>query len=468
MKIGIIGAGFAGMMTAVHLVDQSTQSFEIVLIDEKEKFNQGAAYNPYSEQHLLNVVVAKMSAYPDKPDHFLDWVMKKNEFKNKDRLLIAESFLPRRIYGEYLCSIWEKAKNIAFSKNVKITIINSFVCDLDVSEHKIDLSLENGTQLSVEHCIIATGNHVPRNPSIQNMAFYQSSNYFQNPWKIDSVSNLKNNFPVLIIGNGLTMVDTVLGLLDQGIQTEIYSISPNGFNLLSHQQSRLEYNQLVDSLKKDMTFYDLVKLTIHHIRKAKELGLSAEPIIDSLRPKSQKIWRSLTEEEKELFLTRFRHLWNVARHRIPKHIYDKIQHSRREGKLHVYSGKLIDIQEFDGYIHVQYFDKREKKLKEMKVSRVINCTGPETDLMKLEDHFLKQCLLKGVLKQDKLKLGIQTDIETFQIMKSEGQAHLNLYTLGTNLKGELWESTAVNEIRLQAERLAERLNAQMRVMCELF
>ncbi len=59
--------------------------------------------------------------------------------------------------------------------------------------------------------------------------------------------------------------------------------------------------------------------------------------------------------------------------------------------------------------------------------------------------------------QDHLKLGIKTDATTFQLVNSEGKNHSNLFTLGSNLKGELWESTAVNELRVQAEKLAENI-----------
>ena len=96
-------------------------------------------------------------------------------------------------------------------------------------------------------------------------------------------------------------------------------------------------------------------------------------------------------------------------------------------------------------------------MQKLKVSRIINCTGPETDLMNVEKSFLKNCLIKGILTQDKLKLGITADTETFQVINSEGKPHISLFTLGSNLKGELWESTAVNELRGQAEKLAERL-----------
>jgi len=460
-KIGIIGGGFTGTMTAVQLIDKSTEPFEIILINERETLNKGIAYNPYSDKHLLNVIAGKMSAYPDKPDHFLEWVMKKDNFQNKDKTLIANSFLTRQLYGEYICFIWKEANESAESKQIKISVIDSFVVDLDVSESYVSIWLDNNLKLNVDECVVATGNHIPRNPGIKNMDFYNSPNYFQNPWKIESVKDTKENLPVLIVGNGLTMVDTVLGLLEQGFKGEIYSISPNGFNILPHRHNGLKYSKLVEELRDDMNIYELVKLINKHIKTVREYGVSAEPIIDSLRTQTQKIWKSFSEKERELFMSRLRHLWGVARHRIPLHSHDKIQQLRIDGKLHINSGKIIDITELNESITVQYFDKKENGIKAINVSRIINCTGPETDLTNLDKSFLKNCLLKGILTQDKLRIGIKADTESFQIINSNGKPHTNLYTIGSNLKGELWESTAVNELRGQAEKLAKKLKTKM-------
>ena len=461
-KIGIIGGGFTGTMTAVQLIDKSSEPCEIILINERETLHKGIAYNPYSDKHLLNVIADKMSAYPDKPGHFLEWVMQKENFMHKDKTLIANSFLPRQVYREYLCDIWNEAVKIAASKQIKLTVIDSFVMDLDVADNAVVLSLSNDLKLNIDYCVIATGNNIPGNPAIKNMAFYNSPNYFQNPWKIESVKNINDKLPVLIIGNGLTMVDTVLGLLEQGFKGEIYSISPNGFNILPHRHNGLKYSKLTEELKDNLTLFELVKLVKKHFKSVREYGVSAEPIIDSLRPHTQKIWKSFSEKEKNVFMSRLRHLWGVARHRIPLHSHDKIQQLRIDNKLHINPGKIVDITESGEIVTVEYFNRKKNELKKINVSRVINCTGPETDLMKQDKSFLKSCLVKGIATQDKLKLGITTDTETFQVINADGKPHSNLFTIGSNLKGELWESTAVNELRGQANKLAEELNALLR------
>lgn len=459
-KIGIIGGGFTGTMAAIQLIEKSVEPCEIIIINERETFCKGTSYNPYSVRHILNVVAAKMSAFPDKPDHFLDWVMSRAEFKSQDRVLIANSFLSRRLYGEYLKSNWDSAISAADAKKISVKVIDSFVIDLDVSESEVLLSLENDSKISVNKCVIATGNQIPGNPKIKNKEFYKSKNYFQNPWNIESVKNIHEDLPVLIIGNGLTMVDTVLGLLEQDFKGEIFSVSPNGFNILPHRHSGLKYSKLSEEIKDNPSLYELVKLVNKHIKAVREFGVSAEPVIDSLRPLTQKLWINFSDSEKKNFMFRLRHLWGVARHRIPLHTHDKIQQLRIESRLHILAGKIIDISESNNRIHVLYFDKKSGKSCDLIVSRIINCTGPETDLMKVEKSFLKNCLLKGIFTQDSLKLGIRTNTESFQVLDSNGKPHMNLFTIGSSLKGELWESTAVSELRVQAERLAEKIAAQ--------
>lgn len=459
-KIGIIGGGFTGTMTAVHLIEKLTQPCEIILINKRECLNKGLAYNPYSNKHLLNVVAGKMSAFSDKPDHFLNWAMQRDELIHGNKTLLANSFLPRQLYGEYLRHIWEEAVNRAEAKQLRVTVIDAMVVDLDVAEKGISVRLDTNLNVYVDACVVATGNHIPRNPSIRNMDFYSSANYFQNPWKMESVKITNPQLPVLIIGNGLTMVDTVLGLVEHGFKGEIYSISPHGFNMLPHQPNALNNSTIAEELRDGMTIYELVHLVNKHIKAIRAIGVSPEPIIDALRPHTQRIWKSLSDKEKERFMARLRHLWGVARHRIPQPSHYTLQQLRSDGKLHIQSGTLVDIIESNDSIEVHYFDKKEQEQKELTVSRIINCTGPETDVMNLENSFLKRCLLKGMLTQDPLKLGIRANTETFQILRSDGKPHPHFFTLGSNLKGELWESTAVNELREQAEKLAEQLKVQ--------
>src|SRR5688572_21125407 len=100
--IAIVGAGFTGTMISVHLIHKLSIPCKIIIINERETLNKGIAFNPYSNKHLLNVTAGKMSAFSKEQNHFVDWVMKREHFMEKDSALISNSYLPRRLYGEYL------------------------------------------------------------------------------------------------------------------------------------------------------------------------------------------------------------------------------------------------------------------------------------------------------------------------------------------------------------------------------
>lgn len=454
--IVIIGAGFCGTMVAVNLVETTECPLKITIIDKKNNFNKGVAYNAYSATHLLNVTTGKMSAFQKKPDHFLDWVMKRQEFKHQERLVVSNSFMPRMLYGAYLKDIWDRSLLMAKSKNIEIAQIHDFATALDIDPKKITISLESKKSITASKCVLATGNQLPANPKINNPDCYKSRKYYQNPWDIETVMNNPSNRAVLIIGNGLTMVDTVFGLLESGFKGQIHAISPNGFNLLPHEHSGATYTKLQEELTGSLPLSRLVSLANKHIKGAKRYGHTAPWVIDAFRPFAQKLWKNLSVSEKHLFMARLRHLWNVARHRIPQQSHDKIRQLQIDGQLSVKSGRIIDLKETEKGIDVSYFDKQENKTKALHVFRIINCTGPESDLMKIDGLF-KKCISRGMMQQDALKLGISADTSTFQVKKADGNIHDNLFTLGSNLKGELWESTAVNELRAQAEQLSEMI-----------
>jgi uncharacterized NAD(P)/FAD-binding protein YdhS len=460
--IAIIGAGFSGTMTAIQLIQKCFGPIKITLISDGETLNRGIAYSPYSKKHLLNVTAQGMSAFPDRPTHFIDWVMQQPDYREDDRGLIAHSFLPRYLYGDYIAQLWEKASLLAKEKAIQLQVIDSRVTDLDSNEGVVHISTVDGHGIFCDDAVIATGNALPRNHPIYNQDFYrQSANYFQNPWQAGAVGNLPSHLPILLIGNGLTMVDTILGLLENGFSEKIISLSPNGFHLLPHRHNGLSYSKLIDEAVPGMHLRDWLTLVNKHRKKVRKLGVSAEPIIDSLRSHSQDIWRGFSKQEKEIFMKRLRHLWGVARHRVPLQIHDKIQSMRLRGNLEVYAGQVKNMVDGGDFVRVELWDRKEKKLKKIDVARIINCSGPESDISLMDGSFLKKCLENGFLRQDFQKLGIDAEWPSMRIIDAEGNPHPNIYTLGSNLRGVLWESTAVRELSGQAERLAEQLKAKI-------
>jgi len=95
----------------------------------------------------------------------------------------------------------------------------------------------------------------------------------------------------------------------------------------------------------------------------------------------------------------------------------------------------------------------------LRVAKVINCTGPRTDYSKYQHPLLINLLARGLIDHDPLALGIKA-LPSFDVLRYRGGPAGWLFTIGAPLKGMLWESTAIAEIRVQAQALADQLIAR--------
>jgi hypothetical protein len=103
----------------------------------------------------------------------------------------------------------------------------------------------------------------------------------------------------------------------------------------------------------------------------------------------------------------------------------------------------------------------QKTIKEIAVSSVINCGGPDTDLSRSVSGFPKICILKGMFRQDDLKLGIDVNPDTYEVIDRWNRPISNILAIGPLLKGVLWETTAIRELREQTEDVAKQLMVKM-------
>ena len=92
----------------------------------------------------------------------------------------------------------------------------------------------------------------------------------------------------------------------------------------------------------------------------------------------------------------------------------------------------------------------------LEVGAVINCTGPTERWLPAPSGLFHQLGLRGMIVADEVDMGIQVDSD-FSVLDAQGKRSDVLFAIGSLLKGTLWESTAVPELRVQAFRLAETI-----------
>jgi uncharacterized NAD(P)/FAD-binding protein YdhS len=87
---------------------------------------------------------------------------------------------------------------------------------------------------------------------------------------------------------------------------------------------------------------------------------------------------------------------------------------------------------------------------------VINCTGPQENYVPAESGLFKNLFARGMVQPDEMNMGIKI-ASNFSVVDLRATARKSC----SPLKGTLWETTAVPELRGQAFRLAETIAGQL-------
>jgi len=444
-KITIIGSGATGTLLAVNLIRHGGgQPLEINIVEKKEKIGRGVAYSTVQDFHLLNVPAAKMGAFPDDVEHFHRWLTKeKRDYAPND-------FVPRKLYGEYLRELLYKTienKNAS----VVVRVFDGEAVDVTVEDERTQVILDSGEVILSDKVVLAFGNFLPPHPKSSSQTFIESEKYFQNPWRGDLTEKISSDDDVFIIGTGLTFADVVMSLYHNNHQGKIFGFSTRGLLPAVHELGH-SYPSFADELKSPTRITDLLKIVRCHISKAESNGGNWRAVIDSLRPPTQEIWLNLPEPEKRYFMQHLSRYWNVARHRLPPETWEILNEMQTANRLQIGKGRLRNIEaDADGKFEITFSaDAVEKHLT---ADAVINCIGSESNFNRLDSKLVKNLLAKGLINTDSLRLGVDAVPDGRTIGKN-GAISETILTVATALRGVLWESTAMPEIRTQTNNLA--------------
>lgn len=445
--IAIVGGGFTGALVAAQLLRKSRGTVSVVLIEKGARLGFGVAYGTQCKEHLLNVPAKNMSACPDDPEHFLRWAR-----SNYDSGAQPDDFLPRLVYGQYADSLLreEIERHPGQFERVEDEVVS-----VDRAGNRAQVNLRSGRTLLADKVVLALGHFPPGDLRFPGKPA-QSRHYVANPWTNRAIGDLASNQSVLLVGSGLTSVDVVLSLRKHGFRGTIHIVSRRGLLPQVHKAIS-PWPSFLDE-KSPKTARALLRLIRAQVEAAERLGGDWRSVIDSLRPFTQDIWRSLPRPDQQRFLRHLRPYWDVHRHRIASEIGTLLAAETMTGRIQTHKGRITKyLEDIDG-VDVTYRERKTGEPKRLYVNRVINCTGPEGDYRKVGHALLTNLLQRKMVRPDPLFLGLDVASDG-ALIDADGVASDILYTLGPVRKGGLWETIAVPEIRVQASELAALLLA---------
>ena len=430
--VAIIGGGFSGLAVLANLVRLAEKPLSIALISRDALGHFGPAYSTMKPEHLLNVRAGGMGIFAAHPGDFFHWCR-----DNAVEGIAPAAFVPRMVYARYLQSVLDETLRLATEKNICFRFFQTEAEGVSSQDHYAIVTPDG--PISALNIVLAIGN------SLKAAAEKPIPGLVTTPWDYD-YKQLPPNGHVAIIGGGLTAVDCIISILKTGWDGKISCYSGSGLLPRAHladfnADKTVKSPPLMDN---DMRLSRLFGKVLKIIRNA---GVEWQYAIDGLRPQTQALWKSLSLRDKHRLAEKYFTRWNVHRHRFAPEIAEKISAAMARGQLQVIKARC-GRPEPDGE-RISFEIGREKQRNAFDLA--FQCTG-------VNYRFDSNPLLKK-LEADKL---LQPDETGYGIVVGDDfSGHTNamgkIYALGAPLFGQLFETTAVPELRFQADAVAREL-----------
>jgi uncharacterized NAD(P)/FAD-binding protein YdhS len=434
VDVAIVGGGASGTLVAIHLLQKARAPFAIALLERGGQIARGLAYSTREPDHLLNVPALKMSALPDAPDHFARWAG------------VPEStFVERRRYGEYLEHVLRESAARA-AQGVEFSASAASVASASLRDGRLCLSLEGGGHVEARAAVLALGNFPSVDLQVPDGGLYASDRYARSPFISGALDGIEESAAVVFLGSGLTMVDAALALRARGHRGALHAVSRHGLVPQVHapaQPSRARIGAIG------------VRGLLRSLRAEIRREGDWRAVFDVFRSSAERIWRRLPTIERQRFLRHLRAYWEVHRHRMAPRVGEALEALQQSGELSVHAGRVVSFALLDAEAVVRFRPRGSRHVEELRCARVINCTGPASRIDETRSSLVSSLLSSGLAQAGSLGMGFATNREGALLGDSGGR----LFTLGSLRRGDLWESTAVPELRDQARALASRILA---------
>lgn len=433
----VIGVGFSGLLTAIHLL-RSASDVRVTLVERRSALGPGTAYDTGNADHLLNVRLGNMSAFPDEPAHLSEWLAQQSSWQ------ASGEFITRGAYGAYLRDLLDGA--IADNPQ-RLDLVSGRAETLDRVDGEWTIGLADGRILKGDAVVLAIGNQEPSTPAGVDEALRRSALYVENPWSGDRLVPDQAR-QVLLIGTGLTAVDVAIALDKPG--RTITALSRHGLLPRAHAT--------VAAPAAELTFSGGPAEIMREARRAAQTQDWRE-VFDALRHQAVDLWRGWTPSERQRFIRHIRPLWDVHRHRLAPVIARRIASLVADGALTITPGKIVELKLDGDAVQAVYRPRGRRRAVTRRFDAVINCTGPLGRVADSGDPLIQDLLHKGYATPDPMGLGFQIDGEGDLIV--DGAPAPNLHVIGPLARASFWEMTSVPDLRVQAQRLAARAASRL-------
>lgn len=443
-RVLIIGGGASGALSALHLLRAFEGNIRITIVEKRDRVGQGIAYGTANGDHLLNVRASNMSALPEVPAHFWNWLVKSGAVADPG-CADPFQFVPRRVYGRYLEDQIEANARNSLDPS-RLQLVQAACLSLREDAHGVHATLDDGTTRIADTAILATG---------LGEARQGRNGLAEDPWQAQTADDLDPDAPIVILGTGLTMVDYLLTIVGRGHTGPIHAISRRGVLPQTHRRveaAKLDSADVPLGASVGYLTRWLRSVAAWHTRR----GGDWRGAIDALRPFIQDIWLRLTPDSKRRFLRHARPWWDSHRHRMAPEVATRLRAALASGQLKVLAAKVVRTEPCDAGIRVTFRPRGSGDEQSVVAASLVDCQGMPPPSDAAANPLMADLLGSGTARLDDLGLGLAVSADS-ALVGPDGQPSSRLYAVGPLTRGVFWEITSVPDIRTQCRNLAARL-----------
>lgn len=443
--LAIIGSGYTAASVLTHLLDADPQKADEISVFGPAPFGHGAAFGTVQSDFRLNVRAQIMQLRPARPDDFPLWADR--TLDDADAHRAEGSFYRRTDFARYLD---ERLRQLPGFDKVRFDSRAVISLRYDKGSGLWHIAVSTDKIFTAKTLILATGNPEPDWPCRIDETYRDAGpdQLVRSPWSGTWVADCAPDRDVLVIGGGLTAMDSVYALGRAGHRGKIRVVTPAG--ILPPAQTAWVADEAVSWPEHITTAASFIRFFNRHLKQNQPCPWT-EPVwqtrFEALRVNMNPVWRRLAGPEKRRLMAHLGTFWSLARYRSAPQTSAVAEQMMASGQLELHTGRVTGITA--GHmphrlsVHLSTGDVAE-------VDYVVNCTGMGRDAL------LADLIGSNLIRPDAFGRGPGLG-ENLALCLPSGEAYPAAFAVGAMTAGSEGDVVGATTISRQAAALARHI-----------